>query len=253
MKSFALVSALLCCFGSQIYAQSELEFSIGVNQSYIKDRHFSPLNYTHSGLNLNVNFHRISKSQTSRLYIQTDLLNQDLEPSTYTHLTSSFIAGNLKVGYQKRIKTSGKFNMYLGGGYQFGMQYINFDDQESYSYLITHSLNISLFSTYKLNGVSELGGALSIPAFPFIVRPPYNGINEELDKNKDRPLKLITDGEFYSIDEYFRIQLMFFYRYQISTKIAAKVSYNSVYQSLNRDKAYTRLQNQINLGIIYTL
>ena len=253
MKLFMVLAACVWCFSEQTYGQSQLEFSVGANHSYIKDRHFSPLNYTHGGVNFGLGFNRISPSKESRFYTKLDVLFQDMEHKRHTHLASGIIVGNVMLGYQDRILETEKFNLYVGGEFQSGITYIDFDDQESFSFLMTHGVNLSVYSTYKLNETSRLGGEFSTPLLTLLVRPPYNGVDERLDENTEHPMKLITNGDFVWSDTWEMIRAHVFYSRNISDKMSAKIAYTCIYQHAKADNPFTRLQNQLTLGLLLTL
>lgn len=252
MKPFILITALVCAFIQQTHAQSELQIQVGANYSNLKDRHFSPLNYSHGGLNFGLTYSRISPSKKSRFYTHIQFLTQDLEHSRFDYLTSNFISGSLDIGYQKRVKHSEKLSWYLGGGFQSVVNYIDFEDQESFSFLMAHSFNLGSYIEYNLSEKSILGGSIEIPLVSLLVRPPYNGIDEELDKNTERPLHLITNGDVVSLDSYRSVQTSVFYRQQLSEKLGIKTTYALVYQQAKADTPFIRFQNQITVGFIYT-
>lgn len=254
MKSpFFVLFCVLCSTGI-LHAQGRhhaLQFSVGWNKNHLKDVNFSPLNYAQNGGIYALGYTRIGEEEKSIFDAHVNFLANDLTTSGYDHFTSSLLVGNFQVSYLRQVKTLGSMLLYLGGGYQFNINYLDFNDQDAFSFLIVHGLHLKSSIVRPLGDKAKLTASIAIPIVNLLVRPPYNGIDEELDRNADRPLKLITNGDFVSINTYQSLDFSLAYQFQLSKRLSGVAIYAFGYQNASTGDRFTQFQNQIRAGLSY--
>ena len=70
-----------------------------------------------------------------------------------------------------------------------------------------------------------------------MVRPPFSGFDEELDENINKPLRLITNGYFTSVNKYVSPSISIQYEYNLTKRFSISGEYQMNYQ------------NQIRIGL----
>jgi hypothetical protein len=232
--------------------RNEFNLSVGWSKSLLKDLNFSPLNYQQNGIIYSLDYSRIGRKCKSIFDVQLNFLSNDLKTSNIDHFTTNLIIGNFKVSYLKRInKIPFPFKYYLGTEYQTNLNYLNYSDQEAFSYLIGHSLNLKTGLSFILSERSSFLGTLSIPLITLMIRPPYNGFNEELQKDLNQPFVFLTKGDFVTLDKYQAINISISYNYQFSKKIGFSLNWQMIYQNLYDNNRFIQFQNVLKTGFIY--
>jgi hypothetical protein len=256
MTKYLIVSIITILSYSKLSAQldsvthNRISISTGLNLGFFKDLNFSPLNYATSGTNYRLTYLR---NNSKNIFLTSvDFNNNKANTTQDTGFPESeYIQGKLKIAYLKKInKISNRINFFLGGQYQSNINYIDFLD-ESTTFLVAHSIDISLFGEYRFNKKHAINTSLSFPLITLMVRPPFSGFDETLKDNLDKPLRLITNGNLASINKYIAPSLSMQYEYTISNKFSAFGEYQVNYQKLVDRDTFTAFQNQLQIGIYY--
>lgn len=255
MKSYYLILLLMfCCVSASLWGQKNaqqkaLQLSIGQHYGMFADQNFSPLHYRDKGMlyDLQYSQYRPQSAFTAALRFGTGTATTEASQE----FTSNYILGDLRLQYMKPIKSFAENKrLYLGGQYHFYINFLDWDDQSSFSFLANHSLDISTRFDYDLNEKNSLSFSLDIPLINLVVRPPYNGFDEELDRNNNEGnvLKLITDGEWGTFNKLTAYALQVQYSYQLSERFDLQVTYqNRLYKTFETNPI-THFQHQFLIG-----
>ena len=233
--------------GTNIFANS-IGLAIGLNTGAFKDLHFSPLHYRELGPVYNFNYRR--KKDNKKHLFSTDLFFSNGQTTTKVSdsLETRYLMGDINITYLRQLpKTKNKFDFYLGTAYHLDFNFIIFNNVfESFTFLIAHNLDLKGEVHYQLNEKSQLRGSLALPAITLLVRPPFSGYNDELDKNQERPLRLITNGNFVTLNKYARLFFNLKYQYFFTPKWNIETSYAFNYI---RHSEFKQFQNQLFAGL----
>jgi len=230
----------------------EIGLTAGYNFGIFKDLNYSPLQYSSNGLLYGLNYKKTNKQSGNIFLAQLDFNADTVQTPRSKELGANTIQANLGLGYLKNIKLSksDKWNVAVGGKYNFFIQYLDYQDQAAYSFLANHSIDAMALVEYKLDAKQSISAQLSTPLVSLIVRPPYNGGNEELAyNNENHPLKVITNGHVGTVNKLFAYDLKLCYTYQFSDRLSANVTYLNRYQNVNDTKSLVQMQHQISAGL----
>lgn len=249
LLSFSLVAK------SQISLQkpkNNLSLSVGYNVGLLKDENFSPLNYSENGLTYSIDYLRLNPEKNQLFKVQVDFMSNDLITDASSDFISKLISGNLSFDYQRKLTNSKEnFNLYLGGGYQSNINYINYNDQDAFSYFMSHGLNLSATAFLNISEKSHFESTIHIPLFEMVVQPPYAGNDEILEENQEKPFSLITNGEFTSLNTYFALFWTASWVHHVSDKIQLRAEYKFQYQKASTTHLFIQNQNQLCAGATY--
>ena len=255
IKYFLLILIVALTY-SKVYSQKDsaiqnsITISTGLNQGYFKDLNFSPLKYSISGVNYGITYSRINNK--SIFFTCIDFNNNTINTIQQTVFPKSkYLQGKLKIAYLRKVnKISNKVDFFLGGQYQSNANYIDFLE-ESTSFLVAHSLGISFYGEFHFNNKHAINASISLPLFTLMVRPPYSGFDEELDENTDKPLRLITDGYFTSVNNYVSPSFSIQYEYNLTKRFSISGEDQIKYQNQSKNDRFITYQNQIRIGLSY--
>lgn len=247
---------LLMLIHISIYAQSdetfknELQFKIGLNQHYIKDSNFSPLNQKGNGLLYSLSYQK----QTKNLFkTEIQFSNGYLYSGPSDVFESIFYNANIQLEYLMRISApENTFNTFLGLAYNTRVLYFDWYDQDSFSFIATHGISLKALFSKQFNSRHVLKTSFAIPILNFVSRPPYNGIDEYLIEHQDHPAKIIFRNQgLSSINNYFGVNCELSYVYAISARFNWEINYQLFYQFENRTSKFNGLSNIYATGLTY--
>lgn len=229
---------------------SSIGIAVGMNTGVLKDLNFSPLHYSEIGPMYNLHYKRNKADKPHIFSIDLFFNNGKANTIASDSLQSRYLYADIETAYLRKIKESNdKFDFYLGPAYHLDFNFMIFNNVfESFTFLIAHNLEVQTQLNYKLNSKNLFVGSLSLPVVTLLVRPPFIGYNDELDTNQSRPLRLITNGDFVSINKYAGIFATINHLYQINSSWNTKLSYAFNYQTTEE---YKQFQNQLFAGINY--
>ncbi|MEM7367785.1 MAG: hypothetical protein AAF587_04225 [Bacteroidota bacterium] len=260
MKYLFFLLTILSCIPAQTQTPDEIAYkhqiSIGpgYNQGYLRDRNFSPLGYSEGGSLFGVRYAK--QHQRSRFAINLAYSSGNIKTPVSPHFTTSYILGNLSIAYVREIPpfSNDKLRIYLGPQYSFYIYYLDWEDQDAFSFMATHSLDLAVQGRYQLNDLHRLAAQLSIPVVNLIVRPPYNGNDEELGRNNDEGnvFALITNGSWGSWNKIFAYTLSLQYYYALTQRLDLLIGYENRYQRTEESFSYRHAHNQFTLGLTLT-
>lgn len=239
---------------SQETGKHQISLGIGYNQGYLRDRNFSPLRYTEGGLYYGLRYEK--QNRNSRFIAQFMYSKGTIKTAVSPVFTTDYILGNLSLGYLRAIPSlsTETFQFLLGPQYSFYIYYLDWENQDAFSFMANHSLDITAQARYQLGAAHRLSAQLGLPAFNLLVRPPYNGNDEELGRNNDEdPLALITDGVWGTWNKLFAYHLALQYHYAVTQRIELTVGFENRYQRTETSFSYRHAQHHVTLGFTINL
>lgn len=248
MNIFYKIFLLGGLLSGQVFGQSEEESPPNRHQLYIqlggqytvlKDYNFSRLHYKQHALVYGLGYEKRSKNGNRIFQIQGQFLTSTLEPNPTSIYQPDYRYGQLRIGLLKRLLSKeNPFQIYIGGVYQTQVDYINYNDQEAFSFLINHGIYLKGQAEYVIHPKGRIYTALSFPLLTLMVRPPYTGFNEVLQDHQDRPLQLLTNGIYRSLGTYMALYYQLSYRYKIHKGLNLQIGYQFTYQNLKADAVF---------------
>lgn len=227
-------------------------FQVGIGQQFspLRDWNFSPLDYNNQGRILDFMYTRIFEK--GEFTVWANYTTGNAKTKSFTVYNSEFTMGNLRLKYLKQAGSTvdARFPLYLGGQFHSHIYYIDWEDQEAFSFLGNHSIDFSAKTYYQINGKSRLIASLDLPLLSLTVRPPYNSWDEELNDNNDNnPFALITNGQWGSFNQIFSYNLRIEYAFQLNNNFELVASYNNHYHRVYLVDNFTHFQNQLIIGL----
>lgn len=239
-------------WGQDNVLKNTLHFSVGQHQGIFEDHNFSPLHYKDKGLIYDFAYSRVRQQSLFTFALQYGAGFATTKASS--EFTSEYILGDLRLQYLQFAKQPGKNKrLYLGGQYHFYINYLEWNNQASFSFLANHSLDIAARYDYDWNEKNRLIFSLDVPIINLVVRPPYNGFDEELDRNNDEGnvFRLITDGRWGSFNKLMAYAFQMQYHRQLSSRFDLNATYrNRLYKTFEIN-SITHFQHQFLLGIVF--
>ncbi len=246
------ISITLCLYGQNGSKKFVFGISAGLEKSFLKDQAFSPLNYSHFNTSYNVRFVLRKKKYAIPAFIDFSMGNIH---TSIDNFTSSFVQGSADIGYLHNIfpekASNNQAGIYMGMGISSFLQYLDYQEQESFSFFILHGADFKLTYLHAISTNSLIEGHLSAFIAGLLVRPPYAGFDEELEENQSKPLRLITNGNFVTLNNAVSLRNRLIFRYSLSDRFTVLCTYVFKYSSISADysKGYRNAENIILLGI----
>jgi len=250
MRNLILI-AIIFSFCFELTAQQEnrhnrIGLSLANNMGYLKDSNFSTLNYRQSGQTFGLQYTKLKKN---RFGVRLDFSISELNSDFSKVFKTTHLIGNLNLQYQLSMPIENdKLRWYVGPEYKFNFNLLDFRGFYAFSALIAHSLNVSSTAYYQMGERHRLKASFAIPIASIMVRPPYNGYDEAIAVNEDKPLKLVTNGKLISLNKYQAFDLGLEYDFQLLKWLDIKLGYALHYQRVNDIHKLVYAQNQIILG-----
>lgn len=229
----------------------ELTLTIGLNQSWLKDSNFSPLNYKGQGVVYGLEYRLSDKLNKGVFLVGLSFGTGKYSAAISDALDTEFILGDFILGYLRRTSepTMRTPSFSFGGRYHFHINYLDWEEQDAFSFLGNHGFEFATSVDYPLNEQHHFQAQLSIPLLSYTVRPPYNGSDEELsDNNDNHPVRLLFDGYWSTFNRLFIYELELKYHYQLSDNFSLNLIYLNRYQNVTNLHKFVQMQNQFRVG-----
>jgi hypothetical protein len=223
----------------------------GYNQGFLKDQIFSNLNYTENGYLVGLHYRRFNPNGDNLIESNVNFSSGKLKTNNIDFFTGSYILAKVNLAYLRKLPNHKNqiFSSYLGVNYKTQIQYLDWNNQTSFSFIATHGLSIQTYLFYKIKTKHSIETALSIPVFQVLVRPPYNGIDNFITDNQDNTFKLIFTGKPTSLNKYVAVNWETNYKYEISNRFELNLGYTLNFEKVLETHNFIQLQNQIKAGI----
>lgn len=230
-------------------SQTYLGLGIGVSLDRLNDTNLSPLNQQGTAL-----FYRILYERHSRNILKFDIKYGDgiLKSGRKNRLETSYYKGSIGATYLKNLSTNNSTtNVYIGGTYKLDILYMDWYDQDAFSYISTHGLSLDASISQKLTTNQLVQSTISVPVAQYLSRPPYNGIDEYIKENQDDPINIIFNGRLTSLKAYKSINWNINYNYQPSNHLNLRLDYDLNIQKAKTISEFKSLSNRISTSILY--
>lgn len=213
-----------------------------ISIGYLKDSNFSPLNNSEKGIEFGLSYFRQKKNT---FLLELRFGHNNISTANIDFLATTHLQGNLILDYHFNKNTNNeKLKYFFGPQYKFNFNFISDNRDLVFSYSVAHNFSAVGGIKYQLSDRHSLVSSLSLPIFSLIIQPPYNGFNEALEVNSDKPLKLITDGKFLSFNKYQAFNFAFNYTYLLSKRLDLMLGYELHYQRINDLHLFIHAQHQ---------
>ncbi len=233
-------------------SKNTIGFNVGYHTGFFEDLNFSPLHYQDNGMLYSIYYKK--KKEKSSFLVQLNYSTGNAKTKDREFFNSTYQMVDLRFQYLKKLKLSNeKLHFSLGGQYQFYLNYLDWMNQEAFSFLGNHSLDFSILTKYQLNKKNSILFRLNIPVINYIVRPPYNSFDEELSTNNDEGnlFKIITTGYWGSLNKVIAFEFRPSYRYLFFEKMELEVSYRIRYYKINELYQLRHFQNLLSIGLLF--
>lgn len=233
--------------------RNQLGVGIGYTQLYAKDLNFSPLNYSGNGLVYDLSYERHSISDNNRFTLSAVFSSDNLKASTNNTIDPLYIYADVGLSYLTRLFPSkqSKTKYYLGVQYNTRVFYMDYDDQEAFSFTATHGLSISGLLEHRFNMKNTLRTSLAIPFLQLLARPPYNGIDEFIIENQDHVAQILFSGKLASFDRYLALYWNTDYSYALTRFLDIGLSYSLGYQKAKEPTDAILWQHQLSTHVSF--
>ena len=232
-----------------IHSKNYVGLGIGYNFDRIKDTNLSPLNQKSNALFYTVFYERRAKDI---IKLNLNFTKGNLNSGSQNVFNTGLYRGSINFTYLKNLsKNTDHINFYIGGSYNLNISYLDWMQQEAFSYLTNHGVNIHTAISKQISQKQYIESSVAIPAIQFIGRPPYNGIDEFIVQNQDDPLTIIFNTEFGSFNSFKAIHWNVNYNYELSSNIDWRFDYNLNIQKVKLVNDFTSISNQLSTSILY--
>ncbi|WKN43469.1 hypothetical protein [Tunicatimonas pelagia] len=267
MNIVLLLAILLCTTSVHLFAQEVTpspprhQFEIGITQAsgYWKDIAYSPLNYRVQRTSYQISYWRENQPETAIFRAAAFFGTGQVSPSRseLSLFTSDYTAGNIAFDYLKRVPEKvERLRVFVGPQYQLYVGYFDFQGQDSFSFIASHTLNAAALLQYSLGNRHTIGLDASLALAGWLVRPPYAGYNTRLLNNfEEHPVRLVFDGgRFSSLHNYYFTRWKIDYQFALISRVSVALNYTFNYQRVSDQyHPFTQATNQIGGGLIFTL
>jgi len=254
MKQKTYSFLMLILINSFVFGQetttsnNAFNLEIGLNNTYVKDINFSPLNYL--GNSYDIKFGYIRKTKKLNIFFSSLNLSSGVLKTNASNLFNSDRAlGIIKIGYLKNVKkVNSKTNFYVGSQYKTYLSMMFYDGTRSFSFFGLHSVDIIGSFDYQYTNKHSINASVGLPIFGLLVRPPYSGIDKFLAENENNYFKIITNGKFTSLNNFFGLDFGLSYKYKLSKKWDLLVSNHFHYYKTKWNDINKSIDNSITVG-----
>ncbi len=261
MKKIGLLLIIYISFGLQYtsaqfrpYKYHEILVETGLNNIYLQDLNFSPLNYSGLGLLYGIQYKR--NRLKGDYFIKANYSHGKLKAAISKATLSKFQNGELQLGGHYRMPIANKkYLLKLGAYYAFNLFYVDFEEQNALTFFITHDIRPNVTFTCAIPLNQSLHIDFSFPLLTFMIRPPLTGWDEELEINQSHPLRLISNNaQLASLNHYQAFDLQLGYHYHLSDKFKLGLNYILAYRHWNPvntlEAPFTLAQNRWQVNVI---
>jgi hypothetical protein len=253
MHQLKYIFPIFLLFAASLKAQqkSTIGLSYGVNSGLLKDLNFSPLHYQETGRLVSLQYLRNNPNRKNIFEMGIDFSSGKARADVSAFLTSNFIYGKINASYYRKINASknDQWNFYAGAGYATNLFYVEWDDNEAFSYVATHGLTLNFKTNYAINQRNQVHSSISLPFLQLLARPPYNGRDEFIIENQNNPAKIFFHGKLATFNQYYGFSWATQYHFSMSKHTDLSLNYNLNLQKVTSENRLIHLQNQLQAGL----
>ena len=259
MKTIILIIISICFGTYSLSAQNELEpknrknsinLNVGFAKGFLKDKNYSPLNYTSNNVAIDIGYERAFKNENLLFFSPTFQIGTLHTPVSEFN-TSDHYNINLELGYLFKLsKDSSKTDFYIGGQHHSYLDLVFYDGTESITFFGLHSLDVSTRLSKRISDKHILTTNISLPLVGLLARPPYTGWDKYIVEHADNPVPVFFRGDITSLNHFLAFNCNVQYQYEISPFFGLNVEYQFRYYKTNVLKKAIIPSNQITIGAI---
>ncbi|WP_147676927.1 hypothetical protein [Algibacter pacificus] len=254
LKTTTIIAAFLLALTAKAQrvtstSKKYIGLDIGYRFDNLNDQNLSPLNQKGEGLSYSLFY---EKRKKNILKLNINYSDGLLESGVNDTFETSYYTGSFNASYLKSLSHSAKTTkFYIGLTYNLDVYYMDWFDQDAFSYSTTNGLSFTGAFTKQLNTKQFIEGSVTIPFLQYLSRPPYNGINEFIIENQDTPVNIIFDGELTSFKKYKAIAWNINYNLEISNHINWRLNYTLNIKKVIEINKVKSVSNLISTSISY--
>jgi len=247
--SFVLFTLTVQAQSAAKASNNYIGLGIGYRFDNLNDQNFSPLNQKGGGL-----FYALFYEKRGKNILKLNINYSDgtLVSGARDAFETTYYTATIGVSYLKNLSPSeATTKLYIGGTYNLDVYYMDWSNQDAFSYITTNGLSIAGAFTKQLNDKQFVESSIAIPFLQVLSRPPYNGINEFIIENQDNPVKIIFDGNLTSFKKYQAIIWDINYNLEISNHINWRLNYTLNVKKVNELNKFKSVSNLLSTNLSY--
>jgi len=255
MKLSFLILLFIFFLGISVFAQQQKEqnnslgFQVGYHKTHLNDALFSPLNLKGGGLLYEINYNRINKNIFGATVKYSGGEVETSQAKLFNSIKTSYTYANVQLEYLLGLsKQKSAVKSYLGVVYNTRILYLDWNDQDSYSFAATHGLSIKALFTKQINK-HKISTSITVPNLSLVSRPAYNLTDVTIDNSNE--IEIIFNGELSSFNTYKAVDWDVLYQYSFSSKFSLIFGYQMSYQNINKPLLLKQFTNNYTTGISY--
>jgi len=206
--------------------KNQIGLQVEYFKGYLKDGHLSKLNYTGSGLGVQLEYLRKPSLTSNQFSIKFNGSSGTLETIASEFFDLNALLFQVDMTYLFNLKKQRKgLQLYLGGAYQYdAFVFINDElNVPGVSFLGGHNFNVVGQLGWQMNDNHLFQSRLSIPFISSTIRPVYNVFDEYyLERSV---FKVLTVGEITTWNKFQTLDLELDYFASLSSRWNLKLSY----------------------------
>jgi hypothetical protein len=232
----------------EVIRKNILHLQFGLERGYFKDFNFSPLNYSSSGLVVNLGYQRYLKNDNC-LFFSTNIEVGELNTAVSEFNTSDHYNLNLELGYLKNIPNkAAKIKTQLGGQYHSYFDVVFYDGHEAITFYGLHSLDLIGSISWDIAARHALSSTISLPVFGLLIRPPWTGWDKYIIEHEDNRVPLFFRGKWTSLNDFFAFNWNIQYHFAITPGWGLTAKYQFRYYRTELLKTAIIPSNQFTIG-----
>lgn len=210
-------------------AKNTIHLQTGMANGYFRDKVYSPLNYSSSGLAVNTGFQRSLKDHDC-LFISADAMFGKLKTEISGFHSSDHYNFNLEIGYLGNVlKNKPGFIFLVGGQYHAFFDVVLFQVTEAVTFYGLHSIDLICTATWNISEKHSLGTTLSLPAFGLLIRPAWTGWDKYIIEHENNVLPVVFRGRWSSLNDFFAFNWRMGYCFAIGRRCDLTAKYQFRY------------------------
>ena len=266
MKTIKLAAPILIVFfivstlGTNLTAQvnfKTLDVSLGLKNNFLKDRSYSPLNFSGNSLQFEVSTQSQNDKRIKKIGLEFGLGSQTYNADFFK---SNRYDVSLYYSYNKSIGKFKNWDLFVGPKLHGDLMLTEYDDFESATWLTNIGLDFNLKAQKLIGTKSRIDLEFNYPIIAYVSRPPYAGFDSFISENEDNvPKVLLSKGNITSGFTMIHPSLSFGYRTGLNRKLQLSASYEFEYLhyaptgDVRNPRPITQINNSLHLGIHFKL
>lgn len=243
-------------------SRNVIGIKLGLHFNQSQDKVYSPFIYSGNGFgSVGLKYERTTTRGLHSISVDFDNIEVSSVPSaTFNSFGTNIERENseatqfdLSYGYTHEIKSTEKYQLYLGGKVhtKAHVTQYSFLTGEDDGHLYANSIDPWMMMSYRINPKNKIRIDAQFPLFAFVSRPEFAIVdNESIQFDGLGFIFLYKKGEFASVGAYQAINLYFTYIKQLSNAIDFTLGYRFDYMRYKKPESISVLKNNIDIGLV---